>query len=198
MSCTRLLPALMLLSLGSGCAVRSVYVKPDFGSTDRLTLKRIVATATPLPGAPREAAALLARMARRHVHQHKDYLVLGDQVLPRADGWRKLCDADGVQGVVRVMVNRVEQRGGDLTLDMGADLRRCDNGMTIWRVKIKDTNEQQDADLKELSGVYEREFGEVARRYAAPLFIAVKTAFESLPSPKLTDEETMEKISMDE
>ena len=36
-----------------------------------------------------------------------------------------------------------------------------------------------------------------AEEYAAPFFIITQAAFESLPSPKLTDEETMEKIELD-
>ncbi len=190
------LPLLCGLLCSSGCAVRSVYVKPDFERTDRLTLKRVFVAATPLEGAPQEAARLLARMAHRHVHQHKDYLVAGDGVLARPEAYRERC-AEGLQGVVRVMVRSMKAGAQELTLDMSADLLRCDTGATVWRVEIRDTNDQRDADLKELAGVYAREFGEVARQYAAPFFIVVKAAFASLPSPKLTDEETMEKISMD-
>jgi probable lipoprotein (TIGR04455 family) len=192
------LALLALCALGSGCAVRSVYVKPDFEQTDRQTLKRVAVAATPLPGAPAETASLLARIARRYVHQHKDYLATGDQALAQAGAWRALCNQDGLHGVLRVMVKTLEDRGSKLTLEMTADLLRCDSGVTVWRVEIRDTNDTQDTDLKELAGVYAREFGELARRYAAPLFIAVKTGFDSLPSPVLDDEETMEKISMDE
>ena len=69
--------------------------------------------------------------------------------------------------------------------------------MVVWRVTFKGTNEMGDEDLSELDKVYKREFGEAAERFAGPFFIAVKSTFESLPSPKLTDEETLEKISMD-
>jgi len=195
--CLTLFYLLSAAAFSSGCAVRSVYVKPDFEKVDRLNLKRVAVAATPLSQAPPRVAHLLARIARRYIHQHKDYLVLGDTVIKQAARYKSLCK-DGIQGVVRVMVEAMEQDSDHLTVEMAADLLRCDSGAVVWRVEIRDRNEQRDDDLKELAGVYLREFGAVATKYAAPLFIVVKAAFESLPSPQLTDEETMEKISMDD
>ncbi len=54
-----LLPLLLLAALSGGCAVKSVYVKPDFERVDKKNLKRLAVAATPLPSAPKEAAALL-------------------------------------------------------------------------------------------------------------------------------------------
>ena len=208
---------LVLAALGSGCAVRSTYIKPDFPRVDRLDLKRIAVMATPLADAPPRAAELLARMSRRFIHQHKDYLAVSDGVLQDASAWKQLCapkkpasppasqpssqpasqPAPGLHGVVRVMVSSIKQDAEDLTVDMVVDLRRCDSGVLVWKVEIDDTNEKKDEDLSKLAEVYKEEFGPVAEKFAAPFFIVVKTAFDSLPSPKLTEEETMEKIEMD-
>jgi probable lipoprotein (TIGR04455 family) len=98
---------------------------------------------------------------------------------------------------VRVMVAKLKSQGGDLSVDMTADLQRCDSGALVWKVEIDDTNEQKNADLKELANVYRREFGAVADALAAPFFVVLKQAFDSLPSPVLTDEETMEKIELE-
>jgi len=198
-SATRTAALLALLALGllgGGCAVRFQYVRPDFARVDAHSLKRVVVVATPLSGAPPRAAALLARMAARYVQQHKDYLVMDDTTIPTAGAWKQACGQE-IHGVVRVMMARILQEGDDLTLDMSADLRRCKDGVVVWSVAIRDTNEMGDEDLTQLARVYEREFGAAARRYAGPFFIAVQTAFESLPSPVLTDEETLEKISME-
>ena len=214
---TLILVALLLTAaVCSGCAVRSTYIKPDFPRVDRLNLKRVAVVATPWKGAPPGAAQLLARISRRFIHQHKDYLVVSDGVLSGAAAWKQLCAGKTsasqpasqptsqpsevppkLHGVVRVMVASIKQDGDDLTVDLVADLRRCDSGVLVWRVEIDDTNEQKDEDLSRLAEVYKEEFGAVAERFAAPFFIVVKTAFASLPSPKLTEEETMEKIEMD-
>jgi len=207
---------LVTAALCSGCAVRSSYIKPDFPGVDRLDLKRIAVVATPLKGAPPRTAELLARISRRFIHQHKDYLAVSDGVLQDAKTWKQLCapkkdanastsqpssqpaSAPKLHGVVRVMVSSIKQDAEDLTVDMVVDLRRCDSGVLVWKVEIDDTNEKKDEDLSKLAGVYKEEFGQAAEQYAAPFFIVVKTAFESLPSPKLTEEETMEKIEMDD
>lgn len=181
---------------GSGCAVRSVYVKPDFQQVDRQNLKRITVAVTPLPGAPAQASALLARMARRFVHQHKDFLAAEDQVIPSASAWKALCDGE-LHGVLRLQVHRLDRDDGALQVDMTADLLRCDSSVLVWKVEIDDENDSRDDNLKELASVYRREFGQVADTYAAPFFILVQAAFASLPSPQLTDEETMEKIEME-
>ena len=196
---TRHIALLTLLALGlcaPGCAVRSVYVTPGFDLKDKNEVKRLAVGATPIPGQPARAAELLARMALRHVNQHKDYIAVDDQVLKAASGWKALC-GDEIHGVVRVMVARLKSRGGDLTVDMTADLQRCDSGALVWKVEIDDTNEQNNEDLKELASVYRREFGQVADALAAPFFVLLKQAFDSLPSPVLTDEETMEKIELE-
>lgn len=190
---------LILLVLGvsaPGCAVRSVYVKPDFEKTDKLQVKRLAVGATPIAGQPAKAAELLARMTLRHVNMHKDYIAVEDQALPTADGWKALC-GEQIHGVVRVMVAKLKSEGGDLSVDMTADLQRCDSGALVWKVEINDTNQQKNADLKELANVYRREFGAVADALAAPFFVVLKQAFDSLPSPVLTDEETMEKIELE-
>ncbi len=195
----RPLKLLLLFCLGlwaSGCAVRSVYVKPDFQAKERHDLKRLVVSATPIPGQPARAAELLASMSRSHVNQHKDYLAVDYKVLKQSSAWKALCEEE-VHGVVRVMVAKLKSAGGDLTVDMTADLQRCDSGVLVWKVEIDDTNEQKNEDLKELASVYRREFGKVADALAAPFFVLIKAAFESLPSPVLTDEETMEKIEME-
>lgn len=195
-----LLFCLAAVTLSSGCAVRSSYVKPDFDRTDRLTLKRLSVGATPLAGAPKNAAALLARMSRRFIHMRKDYIVVHDGELKDAAAWKELCDDEDneVQGVVRVMMRHIEQDDDDLSVDMVVDLLRCDSKALVWKVELSDTNEKGDEDLSQLAKVYKREFGDAAETYAGPFFIAVQAAFDSLPSPTLTDEETMEKISMDE
>jgi probable lipoprotein (TIGR04455 family) len=187
---------ILLLALG-GCAVRSVFVKPDYATTERLTLKRIGVYATPLRNAPPQAAQLLARIARRYILQHKDYLAQRDGVIETSASWRGKCDQP-VHGIVTVAVNALKLTEKSLTLDASMTLRRCTTGTTIWRVEIRDTNDRQDADLAQLAKVYRAEFGEVADSYAAPFFIAIKSAFKSMPSPQLTEEEVMEKISLDE
>ena len=215
----RLLLLVMALWFCGGCAVRSTYIKPDFPTVDRLNLKRIAVVATPLSGAPPRAAALLARMSRRFIHQHKDYLAVSDAVLQDPGAWKQLCappqppasapasqpaadeqDEDAprpLHGVVRVMVSKIQQDAENLTVEMVVDLRRCDSGVVVWRVEINDTNDKKDEDLSKLAAVYKEEFGQLAQQFAAPFFIVVKAAFDSLPSPKLTEAETMEKIEMD-
>ena len=215
MNNTLIIAALLTTAaLGTGCAVRSTYVKPDFSTVDRLDLKRVAVVATPIPNEQPRAAELLARMSRRFINQHKDYLAVSDGVLSEAGAWKTLCKPataasqpatqptsqparPRLHGVVRVMVKSIHHDAGDLTVDMVVDLRRCDTGVLVWKVEIDDTNEKKDEDLSKLAGVYKAEFGQAAEQYAAPFFIVVKTAFDSLPSPKLTEEETMEKIEMD-
>ncbi|MCA9672159.1 MAG: MXAN_6521/LA_1396 family lipoprotein [Myxococcales bacterium] len=196
-SLARVILACALLAAGaSGCAVKSVYVKPDFAKVDKFNLKRIAVVATPLKSAPEVAAKLLARIARRYVLQHKDWLALREGVLAKPDDWKSECK-DKARGVLRVMVRTLREDKSDLFVDAVADLRRCDTGALIWRVEIRDTNEKKDDDLSKLAAVYKDEFGDTAKKYAAPFFVVVKTAFDSLPSPKLTEAETMEKIELE-
>ena len=79
----------------SACAVRSVYVKPDFERTDKLEVKRLAVGATPIPGQPEKAAELLARMALRHINMHKDYLATEEAVLAVTDYEHEFASAVG-------------------------------------------------------------------------------------------------------
>lgn len=179
-----------------GCTV-CAYVKPDFAKTDRHTLKRVGVYVTRTDAAPLKAYQLLARMTRRSMLQYKDYLAAAEGLLYGADRWQSKCSED-LDGVVSVEVEEIADLGKEIAFTATFILRRCKDGVVVWKADGRTVSETNDADLAELAKVYRAEYGQIAERLAAPFFVLVKAAIATLPSPKLNDEEIMEKIALDE
>jgi probable lipoprotein (TIGR04455 family) len=179
-----------------GCTV-CAYVKPDFAKTDRHSLKRIGIYVTRTEAAPLKAYRLLARMTRRSILQYKDYLAAEEGLLYGAKRWQKKCNEE-LDGILAVEVEEIADLGTETAFTATFILRRCKDNVVVWKAEGRVVNEKKDTDLAELAKVYEDEYGQVAQRYAAPFFVLVKAAIATLPSPKLNDEEIMEKIALDD
>lgn len=183
-----LLAALAVALLGAGCAVTST-VREDYEQTDKKTLKRIGVYAPRAPaGAPAVVRTLAERISKRYVNQHKDYLIL-------ATG---KAHPPGVDGMLLIEMRSLARDGSDVDVELTARLLRAKTGVEVWRAEASKSVESDDEDLMNLVAQYKKELGPAAEPYAAPLFVVLKKVYDTMPTPALTDEDILEKISLEE
>src|SRR4051812_45060218 len=79
--------ALVFVLLAGCSVVKMSRVEDSWQTTDRLTLKRVAVVVQPLPGGDERVGAMFAPLARRYVHQKKEFLLVSDaaRAAPAAD-----------------------------------------------------------------------------------------------------------------
>jgi probable lipoprotein (TIGR04455 family) len=187
-----------LLLLTSACSVVKMHrLSPSWETDDRLKVKRIALVVQPLPGSDEKVGAMFARLARRYVHQKKEFLLVSDtaRAAPPAD---KSADCpDKVDGIL-VLTPTVTPQEGGFALDVKAQLLRCSDGQEVWASEAAGSFPSKDEGLKEVAANYAREYGEVVEPYVAPTMRLLRPMLDTLPNPVLTAEDQDEKMTLDE
>jgi probable lipoprotein (TIGR04455 family) len=186
--------ALLSLLAATGCsALGATYAHPGYQHQAADAVKR-VAVAGWAPAAHSGAAAVLARVATDMIKTRKSYLVQEDLKLER--GWSELCAAEKREGVITVRVLEATTDGTEVGLSVTLELNRCSDGALLWRGEACAGADSNDANLAEMVKTYERDFGEDAKRYAAPAFVVLQDLVNALPDVVLSDAEVEEKIEL--
>jgi probable lipoprotein (TIGR04455 family) len=182
----------------AGCSVvKMSRLRSDWETADRLTLKRVAVVVQPLLGGDEKVGAMFARLARRYVHQKKEFLLVSDtaRAAPPAD---KATDcAEHVDGVLSLQPTATPQSGG-FELDVKASLFRCSDGQEVWAAEGGGSFASLDEGLKEVAATYAREYGEVVAPYVAPTMRLLRPMLDTLPNPQLTSADQDEKMTLDE
>jgi probable lipoprotein (TIGR04455 family) len=188
----------LVFMLFASCSVLKMSrLRPDWETADRQTLKHVAVVVQPLPGNDEKVGAMFARLARRYVHQKKEFLLVSDvaRAAPPAD---KATDCvEHIDGVLWLQPTATPQSGG-FSLDVKAFLMRCSDWQEVWASEGGGSFSSQDEGLKEVAASYAREFGEPVEPYVAPTMRLLRPMLDTLPSPQLTKEEQDEKITLDE
>lgn len=194
--------AVLALALGAaGCgSVESTYLRRDYDVKDKLTLKRIGVYAQPAQDGPHDLPDLMAAIAKKHIQQHTQYLVLRSGRLDAAGSptpaeIQKL--GTKLDGVLILRARVLSRDDEEVDLDLTARLVRARDGVEVWRADAADDFESADEDLSKLTATYRGRYGDTADAFVAPLFLLFRDTFESLPSPTLDDEDVLEKIELE-
>jgi len=172
-----------------GCGTVEPWTDPAFERSDKATLKRVgIYTAALPPGTPAAIAPLAERIARRYVHQHRDFLIVSTGKRAPA----------GVDGVIVLDLKRLAREGGDVDVELVARLVRARRPGEAWRCVAARRVPSDHEDLKNLVERYGKELGPEAAPYAAPLFVVLKSAFDTMPTPALDDEDVLAKIELED
>jgi len=196
-----ILPAAALLALAAGCGpVHSTYLRRDYDTKDRLTLKRIGVYALPVEDGPHDLPELMAAIARKHIQQHTQYLVLKSGRLEAAGSpapaeIQKL--GSRLDGILILRARVLARDEEDVEIALTARLVRARDGALVWRADADDDYESADPDLSKLTSTYRGRYGDTADAFVAPLFLLFRDTFETLPSPTLDDEDVLEKIELE-
>lgn len=177
----------------AGCAtVKMSRVEPDWAANDQARVKRLAVVTAQAPGVPDPVQALWSLLARRYVNQKRDFLakVNATAATPQAQ-------CAGVEGVLW-LVPDVKRAGNGVEASVDARLLRCSDGGTIWQAQAAGSWASRDDVLKETTAQYVTELGAAVEPFVAPSFRLLKAALDTLPNPKLNDEDVNEKIELGE
>lgn len=187
-----------LLFVGTGCsALRSSFVRGDWEQTDQRQLKRLAIVVSPLPENRIAVAQALGRIARRYVNQKRDFLAKFEVAHPSRPPLSELCAAaDHIDGVLFLTPNFTRE-GAGFEVEMNGSLVRCTDGREAWSASAASSFASEDSGLKEVTHVYEQEFGDEVVPFIAPGLNILRPLLDTLPQPALEDADVEEKLTLD-
>jgi probable lipoprotein (TIGR04455 family) len=183
--------ALVTVALSACGVVRKVSVRPDYETEDKTRTVRLAVHTQPPTEGGETVTALWNRMARRYTNDHRDFIVKAE--LPASWSRTQGCP-QGIEGVLQ-FTPKLTRREGGLEAWLDASLVRCRDGEPIWTAQAGGSFASEDAQLQETVSHYTAELGPDSAPFVAPSFRILREVLETLPKPKLPDDEAvMEKI----
>ena len=155
-------------------------------------IKRIVIITKPCTQ-NRGLAGLISAMTRDLIRTNRNYLVYGI-----VSTEREVAEACKIRdGVLKMSVDRADAAGEHIDLEITGELRRCSDKSVVWSATARASGKSRNRSLKNLVQNYVEEHGNQAEVYAAPAFNVIEDIVETMPNPKLTEDELMEKIDLE-
>jgi len=181
---------LAALALGACSATDYTYLRTVPGNTPLNMDKRVhvVSQTGPLH---HQYAQPLASIARDLVSLHYNYIIPEAMAVERH--WAEGC-ADAIEAVLFIELLQFEAKESSAYVRMATELRRCHDGIILWRAEGGKSYPIADKNLTSMASIYATRYGEERARFAAPFFRLLKDLLKDLPNPELSDEEILEKI----
>lgn len=171
-------------------------LRDDWVTVDQGRIKRISVVVQPLPDGNEKVGAMFARVARRYVHMKRNFLVKAD--VARAEAADRSADCtDGMDGVLW-LDPKVSLVGDGAQANVKAKLVRCADGEEVWAAEAGGSFKQKDPMLTEVAANYANENGAEVEPYVASAMNVLRPMLDTLPDPKLTEEDENEKMTLDE
>ncbi len=185
----------------SACTVKHTYTKPGYAQDERNRLKRVVLAVSEPPTAGKDVMELYLGVVREFVSHHNEYIILDTKVIQDPNGFEELCQrkANGKlpHGIVASTFENLRLGADELEVRIQAKLNDCENGTLVWEAVAENEYDVKDDDLEKTIANYANRYGAETRPYVAGFYSIVRKLFDSLPQPKLNDEDIDEKIEMD-
>jgi probable lipoprotein (TIGR04455 family) len=188
------------LAVLTGCsAVKSSRIRSDYETVDKFRVKRLAVITQPLPDNNPEVGEMWSLIARRYVYQNRDFIPkshIARPGQPEDPAFKDQC-TEGIDGVLWLAPD-VKRQGKGVESSVSAKLLRCADGEEVWAAEAAGSWDSEDERYKELTTQYMQEFTPAVGPYVGPTFRLLMATLNTLPTPKLSDEEIMEKIEFEE
>lgn len=191
---SRAVLALAVLSLGLGCAIREVRIRPDYEAVDKLQTKRLAVVTQPLPEGVQSLGDLWSVMARRQVNLKRQFIAKETAALVEPFEPRSRCK-EGIEGVLWLSPG-VERQGKYLSTEVTATLFRCSDGAVVWEAQGGGRWPAKDEGVKEITARYVSELGPDVEAYVGPTYHLLKALVDQMPDPVLDEKDKDEKIEL--
>lgn len=199
MTTKRLALVLGVAGLTACATVKNSFTRPDYMQVDQQRVKRLVVVTQPLPDGKQSLGELWSLIARQYVNQNRDFLVKQNvvQTEPATDASLKALCTEGIEGVLLLAPQmKRTQDGADAAVR--ARLMRCVDGEDVWSAEATGSWDSQDEKFRERAAEYVKQFGPEVEPYVVPSYKLLKATLETLPNPKLNDQDVDEKIELGE
>jgi probable lipoprotein (TIGR04455 family) len=183
-----------------GCAtVKNSFIRTDYEQVDQQRVKRLVVVTQPLPDGKQPVAELWSLITRQYVNQNRDFLVKEHTTRPEpADqaSLQALC-VEGIEGVL-LLAPQVKRTATGADAAVRARLMRCVDGEDVWSADATGSWDSQDEKFKERAAQYVEQLGPEVEPYVVPSYKLLQATLNTLPNPKLNDQDIDEKIELGE
>lgn len=183
------------LLLFTACsAVRHSAIRPDYEQVDRTKTLRLAVVTSPVPEGEESLGLLWSEIARRYVNDKRDFIaseqLTADQVPD------DVCDGN-IEGVLH-LAPEMARRGKGVEVSVKALLYRCRDGENIWEAEGGGSWKSDDDLFTDTANFYTEKYGPEVAPYVAPVFRLLRAVLDTLPYPKLVDDDAIiEKIELD-
>lgn len=193
--------ALMLgLAVLTACAtVKNSFTRPDYEQVDKERVKRLVVVTQPLPDGKQSLGEMWSLIARQYVNQNRDFLVKQNltQAEPATpDSLKALC-TEGTEGVL-LLAPQMKLNQDDVDVAVRARLMRCADNEDVWSAEAAGSWGSRDEKFRERAAQYVQQFGPEVEPYVVPTYKLLQATLDTLPNPKLNDQDIDEKIELGE
>ena len=185
--------ALGLVALSACSTVRNVQVRPDYEQVDRTKTLRLAVVTAPLPNGDEQLGMLWSEIARRYVNDKRDFIASVQLAAPEIPA-----DACGenLEGLLH-LAPQVRREGDGVEAEVKAELLRCSDREIIWSAEGGGSWASEDDLFSSTTASYVEKYGPGVEPYVAPTFRLLRAVLDTLPYPKIEDDEAiMEKIEL--
>ncbi|WP_224244565.1 MXAN_6521/LA_1396 family lipoprotein [Hyalangium gracile] len=195
----RLALAVGLAGLAACATVKDSFTRPDYEQVDQHKVKRLAVVTQPLPDGKQALGELWSLIARQYINQNRDFLVKSNTTLaePATDASLKALCVEGIEGVL-LLVPEVKRTQDGADEAVRARLMRCEDGQDVWTAEATGSWGSQDEKYRERAAQYVQQFGPEVEPYVVPTYKLLKATLDTLPNPKLTEQDIDEKIELGE
>ena len=174
---------LLLLLLFASCSVKYSYLKPGYESNERLTLKRIGIFTEKTQD--KNISLLFSDLSKEYISHHKEY------ILKPASG--NSCSKE-LNGILVNKFDKLHLANGKLELHISSRLYSCPQKELIWETRAEKSFSVPSSSLQSAVKSYSEKYGTEVADYVYPFYNIVRVVMGKLPSPKLGEDDIMEKI----
>jgi probable lipoprotein (TIGR04455 family) len=195
----RLVLTLSLAVLAACATVKNSFTRPDYEQVDKERVKRLVVVTQPLPAGKQPVGELWSLIARQYVNQNRDFLVKQHLTQPEpatAASLQVLC-TEGIEGVL-LLDPQVKPTQDGMDAAVRARLMRCADSEDVWSAEATGTWDSRDEKFRERAAQYVQQLGPEVEPYVVPTYKLLQATLDTLPNPKLNDQDIDEKIELGE
>jgi probable lipoprotein (TIGR04455 family) len=200
MTMTNRLALALGLAVLTGCStVKNSFTRPDYVQVDQQRVKRLVVVTQPLPDGQQAVGELWSLIARQYVNQNRDFLAKQNLARPEpADeaALQTLC-TEGIEGVL-LLAPRVKRISDGVDAAVRARLMRCADGEDVWSAEAAGSWDSRDEKFRERTAQYVQQFGPEVEPYVVPSYKLLQATLDTLPNPRLSEQDIDEKIDLGE
>jgi probable lipoprotein (TIGR04455 family) len=197
---TKRLTLMLSLAVLTACAtVKNSFTRPDYEQVDKERVKRLAVVTQPLPDGKQAVGELWSLIARQYVNQNRDFLVKSNLALPEpaTPGSLKALCVEGIEGVL-LLDPQVKLNKDDVDVAVRARLMRCADSEDVWSAEAAGSWGSRDEKFRERAAQYAQQLAPEVEPYVVPTYKLLQATLDTLPNPKLNDQDVDEKIELGE
>jgi len=191
------LARMLLFLVFSSCTIKHSFVTPTYEELEKNKLKKIVHYLKPFKS-EKSIKNLYYQISRAYISHHKEYLLITAKRATKLENIKKLCKLNKkADGILISQFEKIDDSKNSIEMRLKSSLYNCPNQKLIWQTIAENSYAKKEDDLKVLTSSYVGKLGTKVENHVAPFYQITRKLFDTLPNPKLTEDEEEEKLELD-